>query len=196
MPLSRERQRIKSYIAHREPFAVNKCNWLYRDGQPPLCAIHNEAAKWHRNRARESGGQWICPTCSREKSKGQRRSWKTAHTDPFIYNLKRAFTAAKHHSKVVGRAFSISFADVLEMWSQQRGRCAITDLEMQWLPGNGVRNQFKVTMDRKDSTSGYVDGNVWLVCEWVNRAKTDMTKEQAVLFACGILRVFADTRKG
>jgi hypothetical protein len=62
---------------------------------------------------------------------------------------------------------------------------------MEYLPGNGMRNRRKVTMDRKDSSRGYEVDNVWLVCDWVNRAKTDMTRSEALLFANGILKAFA-----
>lgn len=186
----RDYARNKSRIAHREPFAVRKSNWIENDGAPPICAIHNEEAKWHRNKARESGGQWVCPTCARTKARGQRRAWKTQHTDPFQYNLKRAFTSAKHHSKKIGRTFAIAFDDVLALWAAQDGKCAITQTPMEFLPGNGERNRNKVTMDRIDSTLGYERGNVWLVCDWVNIAKTSMSKADAILFARGILRAF------
>jgi hypothetical protein len=183
-------QREKSYKASRQPFAVNRPNWEYRDGQPPVCTIHDEAAVWHKNKARPEGGQWACRVCQRNKSRGQRRAWKTEHTDPFTYNLKRAFVMAKCHSKKIGRTFSIQFDDVLRMWDSQGGKCAITGEVLEYLPGNGERNQRKVTMDRIDSSRGYEPGNVWLLCDWANRAKTDMTRDQALAFARGIFRVF------
>lgn len=187
-----EYQREKSRIAHREPFPVNRPNWEYRGSEPPICTIHDEIAVWHKNNARKLGGQWACRVCQRNKSRGQRRAWKTDHTDPFTYNLKRAFTAAKHHSKKIGRVFSIDFDAVLRMWEGQDGKCAITCVPMEYLPGNRERNQHKVTMDRIDSSRGYEPGNVWLICEWANRAKTDMTREQSIIFANGLLRVFGE----
>jgi len=187
---TREKARTKSAIAHREPYAVRQSNWQKRNGLPPICMLHREEAIWHRNKARESGGQWVCPTCARHKAKGQKRTWKTGHTDPLRYNLARAVAAAKFHSKKIGRPFSLSVEDVLEIWNRQKGRCAISDIQMEWLPGNVRRNRNKVTMDRIDSSKGYERDNVWLVCDWVNRAKTDMTKEESLLFACGIQRAF------
>lgn len=103
------------------------------------------------------------------------------------YNLMRAFTMAKHHSKKIDRDFSIAFTDLLALWEAQEGKCAITGVVMEFLPGDGKRRPDKVTMDRIDSAKGYIAGNVWLVADWVNRAKSDLTKEQLNLLARGIL---------
>ncbi len=182
-------QQTKAALSTRTVFVVRRSNWIQQgDGKPPLCAIHNEEAMWQRNRARESGGQWTCRTCARLKSKGLRRKWRTEHTDPFHYNLKRAYIAAKSHSKKIGRPFSITFNDVLALWEEQNGRCAISGDAMEYLPGNGTRNRYKVTMDRIDCTGGYEAGNVWLVCDWVNRAKSDLSKAELIRFSHGILR--------
>lgn len=179
----------KARVATRRPFAIQVSNWVAgADGGPPTCSIHAEIAVWHKNRARESGGQWVCKTCQRLKSKGQRRLWKRGHTDPLTYNLKRSFGQAKHNSKKIGRDFTIAFADVMAMWGNQGGKCAITDTPMEFIPGDGERRRNKVTMDRIDSSLGYVDGNVWLVAEWANRAKTDLTREELITFAHGLIK--------
>lgn len=185
MPLTREA--IKSRIAHREPYPVKRSNWI-PDTSPPICALHNETGVWYKNKARESGGQWCCRTCGRLKSKGLRRHWKIAHTDPFLYNLKRFYTAAKHHSKKVGREFTIEFNFVVDLWHKQQGRCAITGQHMSYFPGDGERRRNKVTIDRKNSFRGYTPDNVWLVTDWANRAKSDLTDEELLLFANGIIR--------
>lgn len=181
--------RRKSKKASRKPYTVRTGNWIEQEGElPPLCELHNETAVWHKNKARSSGGQWACKTCSRLKSKGQRRAWKTGHTDPFTYNLKRLFTMAKHHSKKIDREFSITFDDLLSLWENQKGKCAITGMGMSYIPGNGKRKRTKITMDRIDSGKGYIAGNVWLVCDWANRAKSDSDTRELLLFANGVLK--------
>jgi hypothetical protein len=101
----------------------------------------------------------------------------------------RSFTQAKFQSKKVGREFSITFDDVLSMWSAQGGRCAITEMPMEFLPGDGGRRRNKVTMDRIDCSRGYTPDNVWLVTDWANRAKSDLSHDELLAFANGILRV-------
>jgi len=124
----------------------------------------------------------------RLKARGQKRRWRTEHTDPFTYNLKRFFCAAKFHSKKIGRTFTLDFSDLLAMWKAQGGRCAISGDQMQHLPGDVTRNRHKVTMDRIDSARGYERGNVWLVCDWVNRAKSDLTSDELIRFAHGVIK--------
>jgi hypothetical protein len=172
--------------AQREPVAVRRGNWV-AGTNPPLCAIHQEVAVWHRNSRRASGGQWTCRACARDKSRGLRRKWRTEHTDPFQYNLKKSFTLAKHHSKKIGREFTITFDEVLALWEAQGGRCAISGVPMDHFPGDGERRRNKVTMDRIDCARGYTPDNVWLITDWANRAKSDLTREELLLFAHGVI---------
>jgi hypothetical protein len=44
--------------------------------------------------------------------------------------------------------------------------------------------------DRIDSSKGYTTNNIWLVCDWVNRAKSDLTKEELLLLSRGIIGRF------
>lgn len=186
----REYQKHKSSIASRKPFAVRKSNWIFIDKtSPPICSIHHETAVWHKNNNRPSGGQWACRTCARNKSKGQRRAWKTEHTDPFTYNLKRLFTMAKCHSKKINREFSLEFSNIIDMYNAQSGLCAITGVILEHIPGDKMRNPNKLTIDRIDSSKGYTTQNTWLVCDLANRAKSNLTKEQLIRFAEGILAV-------
>jgi len=185
----RDYQRKKSYKSTRKPFAVRRSNWIQQEDKPPLCGIHNIIAIWHRNKARPSGGQWVCPICSRLKSNGQRRHWKIHHTNPLEYNLKKSFTSAKCHSKKVNRAFTISFDFIMNLWKTQDGKCAITGQKMDHIPGDKTRKKNKVTMDRINSSKGYTPDNVWLICNWVNTAKTDLSKKELLIFAHSILRI-------
>ena len=76
----------------------------------------------------------------------------------------------------------------MSLWEKQEGLCAVTGIPMEIKSGSvNNRNRNKFSIDRKDSSKGYTRENVWLVLEWVNRAKQDLTKEQLVKFAHGIL---------
>jgi hypothetical protein len=185
-------QRNKTRKASREPFEIRRSNWIYQGNDaPPICSIHNEVAVWHKNRARPPKyGQWACKTCARNKSKGLKRKWKTGHTNPKEYNLKKQYTLAKHHSKKIGREFTIDFDEVLQMWDSQNGKCNICKRHLEYIPGNNKRNPRKATIDRIDSRKGYIENNVHLLCEQCNRAKQDLSKEEMIRFAKGILDYF------
>lgn len=68
---------------------------------------------------------------------------------------------------------SIDFDYLWALWESQQGRCALTGLHL----GHRFNAPLAVSIDRKDSTQGYVPGNVQLVCQWVNRAKNNMSNE-------------------
>ena len=65
--------------------------------------------------------------------------------------------------------------DALELlWSTQQGLCALTGWPMTMELANGVVPT-NCSLDRVDSGSGYVVGNVQLVCRAANVAKSDMS---------------------
>jgi len=185
-------QRNKSYKASREPFEVKRSNWIYQnEDEPPICSIHNEIAIWHSNRARPPKfGQWICKTCARDKARGLKRKWRTEHINPKEYNLKKHFNLAKSNSKKIGREFNIEFDEILQMWEIQNGKCDFCQRKLEYIPGNGIRNPRKATIDRIDSDRGYIHGNVHLLCDQCNRAKQELSKEELINFANGILEYF------
>jgi hypothetical protein len=63
------------------------------------------------------------------------------------------------------------------MWENQKGQCAYTKL-----PLLATANQFNtVSLDRVDSSKGYVVGNVQLVCAAINKMKQDYSEELFIL---------------
>lgn len=67
----------------------------------------------------------------------------------------------------------IDFDYLWNLWEVQQGRCALTGLYL----GHRFNAPLAVSIDRKDSSLGYVPGNVQLVCQWVNKAKGNMAND-------------------
>ena len=63
---------------------------------------------------------------------------------------------------------------LLDLWKQQKGKCALTKKTMTHKPNN----LFAVSVDRIDSNVGYIQGNIQLVCQSVNYAKNNFTNEE------------------
>lgn len=63
-------------------------------------------------------------------------------------------------------------AHVKELLIRQRGRCALTGLEMR-PDSHGGDNECCLSLDRIDSSQGYAPGNLQLVCRFANRWKSD-----------------------
>ena len=74
-------------------------------------------------------------------------------------------------SKAIHRSSNCISLDALEvLWFEQKGKCALTGWEMTMELGKG-NIPTKCSIDRIDSSIGYVPGNVQLVCRAANISK-------------------------
>ncbi len=73
-----------------------------------------------------------------------------------------------------------------ELWKSQKGRCPVTDWELS-LPKNSDRFEnkaiYNASLDRIDSSKGYIRGNVRFVARIVNYAKSDWGDDVLYKFA-------------
>lgn len=65
------------------------------------------------------------------------------------------------------------------LYEKQNGKCAYTGIELlsptTYKEYNlGVGSPYNISLDRIDSTKGYIYGNVQFVCVWVNSSKGNM----------------------
>jgi hypothetical protein len=91
-----------------------------------------------------------------------------------ISRLKSLCTKAKSRTK----EFNITDQDLFDLWEKQNGQCVYTKL-----PLLATANQFNtVSLDRIDSSKGYVVGNIQLVCAAINKMKQEYTEEVFILF--------------
>lgn len=65
------------------------------------------------------------------------------------------------------RVYDIDLDYLMGLFSSQRGLCIISGLPMS----HEFNDLCSISIDRVDSTRGYIPGNVQLVCKWVNLAK-------------------------
>ena len=84
---------------------------------------------------------------------------------------KRFMRKTKHNSAAGAELLTniqITREFLIDLYHKQDGKCAITGIEMCHIFGNPRT----ISIDRIDSNQGYVEGNVHLVCQWVNLAKS------------------------
>jgi hypothetical protein len=105
------------------------------------------------------------------KTKSEKRS---ASPKNFISGILNHAAKRKQHL-----GFDIDIIYLLNLYSQQRGHCAISGIEMTYSAGKG-RVHTNVSLDRIDSSRGYLRGNVQLVCDYVNRMKSDLEQRDFV----------------
>jgi hypothetical protein len=103
-------------------------------------------------------------------------------------NEKLQFTAFKRtksarayitylRSKAIKRKnICLSINELEEIWNKQSGKCALTNWEMTMILGKGNIDT-NASIDRIDSTKGYIENNVQFVCRVVNVFKSNTTQE-------------------
>ena len=67
---------------------------------------------------------------------------------------------------------------IITLGKKQNNKCIYSGRELDWF----INAPNKVSIDRVDSTKGYVEDNVQLVCELANQAKNDMTHQNFLKF--------------
>jgi hypothetical protein len=96
--------------------------------------------------------------------------------DPHLYlknMLRRKIELAKLRSRPPHKTIQITPDYLVKTWDLQNGKCAITGTKM--LCQAGLLET--VSIDRIESNKGYVEGNIQLVCKWVNLAKNRFSND-------------------
>lgn len=93
--------------------------------------------------------------------------------------FRETFHRAKTHStnRKVPREFTITLEDLKQQWDKQNGRCAYTNVKLE-LPYSGKECPpltRQASLDRIDSSKGYVPGNIQFVCSCINLLKSTLT---------------------
>lgn len=67
---------------------------------------------------------------------------------------------------------------LVKMYHTQNGLCALTNIKME----HRWSDPCSISLDRIDSSLGYTENNVQLVCQWVNLAKNNFTNADVLTF--------------
>ena len=84
-------------------------------------------------------------------------------------------------AKALGRKKddNINIDYLISLWDKQNGKCALTGWGMTMVLGEGVI-QTNCSIDRIDSSIGYVEGNIQLVCRIVNISKSNTSVDNFI----------------
>lgn len=129
-----------------------------------------------------------CADCADIESRGaQNPMWTGSAHIPGTY-----FNSLRHSAKDRGIEFTLTVDDLEAQWVAQEGRCAYTGEPLSFpevMNAKGmIRADFTASLDRRDSTIGYVPGNVQWVHKIVNIMKMDLDERTFVGFCVKIAR--------
>lgn len=100
--------------------------------------------------------------------------------DPYA-QFKELFRRAKMHcsQRKDKREFSITLEDLKQQWEKQHGKCAYTNVELILpFPKKGTKYPpitKQASLDRIDSSKGYIPGNIQFVCSCINFMKSTLS---------------------
>lgn len=144
----------------RKSFCSINCSIQYRENNNPL----TEKQKQNRENFKKN-----CTKLKGDLNSGHKK-WD--EFSPFRETLRKA----KMHAKQANREFSITLQDLKNQWEKQNGLCAYTGIKLV-LPqyNNKPKLTEQASLDRIDSTRGYVPDNIQFVCSCINLMKNTLT---------------------
>jgi hypothetical protein len=150
----------------------------------PGCKDDLDVSEFNADKYGKMGLQTYCKECFIE-IKNKTLSILTS----FIKNkLKDAYHNAKQKRKKV--TVNITADDILDLYHEQDGKCAITGMEMTHISRRReahekehIINKYNISIDRIDSNGNYAIDNIQLVCAIINRIKYDL-EENTFLDLC------------
>lgn len=103
------------------------------------------------------------------------------------YNFRFHLKVVKQRLKVQGVSCELTLRDLADQWEKQEGRCPYTGWELdnpgQAQPGKSIeKHPRRASLDRIDSSKGYVIGNIEFVSMIANFAKNDWPREAVIEF--------------
>jgi len=96
-------------------------------------------------------------------------------------SFKLILNKIKNSPKRINKGFDIDLEYLMSVYNEQDGKCKITGLDLTCEKGKGFVPT-SITVDRIDSSKGYVKGNIQILSYWANMSKGAMSLEEFKYF--------------
>jgi hypothetical protein len=153
--------------------AISRTNISYKSGNKPVA--------------------WVCKCdCGNEVTVVQQSLVRGATKSCGCYFQKHMFkgyknfsgqqwSRIKHQAKQRNIEFDITIEYVYELYEKQNNKCAISGVEIKLNKNyEGKKSLNSASLDRIDSSLGYIEGNVQWVHKTVNMMKNNMTEKDFI----------------
>lgn len=139
---------------------------LFNDDLPIECEKHGVHRNWRYNKKFK---QVICLDCHKDRTE------KFKSKDEYVF--KKFIVWSKARCVKTGKEFNIDVEYIKKLYVKQKGLCNLSKLEL---------NEYNMSLDRIDSSKGYIKGNIqWLDFD-VNRMKTNL-KQNYFIKICNLI---------
>lgn len=124
-----------------------------------------------------------CCTKGNKKSRDKVNSTIEGRAKIFLQNAKKS-------AKKRNQEFSLEIFDIVDFWHKQKMICAYSGMEMTLLAGK----LNTVSIERIDSAVGYTKNNTILVCQAINRMKSDFKFDDFYALCKSVAEFLGDIR--
>ena len=139
------------------------------------CSEKKSTGNFFKHDRTQDGFHSWCKDCCKL---GQKDYIKRKYKD-FDGRIKDFIRNCKNSAKKRGQECTINRDDLIKIWEDQAGKCKYSGIEMTTQPGE----MESVSVERISSEIGYTKENIVLVCNCVNRMKSDLRLDE-FLFIC------------
>jgi hypothetical protein len=115
-----------------------------------------------------------------EKNKEKKKRYFDSFTNDLDKALRYHFYQSRTGAKKRGITFDLTLSDYKILYEQQQGLCALSDMKMSLMPGQGYVNRLKLSTDRIDNNKGYIKGNIQFITWQANQAKNIWSNDQLI----------------
>lgn len=145
--------------------AKRRATKLPKTKRCPRCQTRKGLAEFARCKSGTHGRQSWCKKCQYGRLDELRSA--RIEADPVMEWARKMVASARNRCKKKPWDCTIDKHDIIELYHEQRGLCAITGVEMEMAYGVG-RCDRHMSLDRINNDRGYEPGNIRLVCDRVN----------------------------
>ena len=173
---------------HNRKTVMVKCDYCGKMFEKVASEVKRNAEKGRKNYcSRECVGKGAGKTRTGLK-RGPATKENLKHLHEICGNRRDPYTPFRYTYRCVMHRYQdvdITLDDLFEQWERQNGRCPYTGYELI-LPENGniktIDFFHRASLDRIDSTKGYIKGNIQFVSTPINYMKSTKTDEEVKTF--------------
>jgi hypothetical protein len=152
------------------------------------CKIVKSSDQFFKHKQTKDGLHSWCKACcniGNQKSRDKVNSTIEGRAKIFLQNAKKSAVKRK-------QVFELEIKDIVDCWNRQTQTCAYSGREMTLKQGE----LNTVSIERIDSKVGYTKDNTILVCNAVNRMKSDFDLHSFVSLCKDISKFLKGTHNG
>jgi hypothetical protein len=150
------------------------------------CKKSKETNLFFKHKQTGDGFHSWCKSCCKEGNKKSRDKLNSTIQGRAVVFLRNAKKSAEKRQQ----AFCLTVEDIVEFWNEQGGVCPYTGRQMELKSGH----LNTVSIERIDSKIGYTKENTVLVCQAVNRMKSDFCFEDFYNLCVDVSKFLGDDR--